>query len=250
MDRLIYTAMTGASQTLNRQAAVAHNLANVSTAGYRAEEHRLRAVQVQSHAAQPGLSTRAFVVDASTHTDFTPGSQIYTGRDFDMAVQGAGWIAVQAPDGGEAYTRNGNFELSVNGVLQTRSGLPVQGDGGPISIPPEVKVSIGVDGTVSVVPESGAQHTVNVVGRIKLVSPPEAEMVRGEDGLFRLRNGGPAPVDEQARIAAGYTEGSNVNAAEQMVTMISLARQFEMQMKMLTTADTNDRAAAQLLSVR
>lgn len=250
MDRLIYTAMTGASQTLNRQAAVAHNLANVSTAGYRAEEHRLRAVQVQSHAAQPGLSTRAFVVDASTHTDFTPGSQIYTGRDFDMAVQGAGWIAVQAPDGGEAYTRNGNFELSVNGVLQTRSGLPVQGDGGPISIPPEVKVSIGVDGTVSVVPESGAQNTVNVVGRIKLVNPPEAEMIRGEDGLFRLRNGGPAPVDEQARIAAGYTEGSNVNAAEQMVTMISLARQFEMQMKMLTTADTNDRAAAQLLSVR
>ncbi|MDO9449145.1 MAG: flagellar basal-body rod protein FlgF [Rugosibacter sp.] len=250
MDRLIYTAMTGASQTLNRQAAVAHNLANVSTAGYRAEEHRLRAVQVQSHAAQPGLSTRAFVVDASTHTDFTPGSQIYTGRDFDMAVQGAGWIAVQAPDGGEAYTRNGNFELSVNGVLQTRSGLSVQGDGGPISIPPEVKVSIGVDGTVSVVPESGAQNTVNVVGRIKLVNPPEAEMVRGEDGLFRLRNGGPAPVDEQARIAAGYTEGSNVNAAEQMVTMISLARQFEMQMKMLTTADTNDRAAAQLLSVR
>lgn len=250
MDRLIYTAMTGASQTLNRQAAVAHNLANVSTAGYRAEEHRLRAVQVQTHAAQPGLSTRAFVVDASTHTDFTPGSQIYTGRDFDMAVQGAGWIAVQAPDGGEAYTRNGNFELSVNGVLQTRSGLSVQGDGGPISIPPEVKVSIGVDGTVSVVPESGAQNTVNVVGRIKLVNPPEAEMVRGEDGLFRLRNGGPAPVDEQARIAAGYTEGSNVNAAEQMVTMISLARQFEMQMKMLTTADTNDRAAAQLLSVR
>lgn len=250
MDRLIYTAMTGASQTLNRQAAVAHNLANVSTTGYRAEEHRLRAVQVQSNAAQKGLPTRAFVVDASTHTDFASGPLLYTGRNFDLAVQGNGWMAVQTPDGGEAYTRNGNFELNVNGVLQTRNGLPVQGDGGPISIPPDVKVSVGVDGTISVVPESGAQNTVNVVGRVKLVNPPEADLVRGDDGLFRLRDGGTAPVDERARVASGYTEGSNVNAAEQMVTMISLARQFEMQMKVLTSADANDRAATQILSSR
>jgi flagellar basal-body rod protein FlgF len=250
MDRLIYTAMTGASQTLNRQAAVAHNLANVSTTGYRAEEHRLRAVQVQSNAAQKGLPTRAFVVDASTHTDFASGPLLYTGRNFDLAVQGNGWMAVQTPDGGEAYTRNGSFELNVNGVLQTRNGLPVQGDGGPISIPPEVKVSVGVDGTISVVPESGAQNIVNVVGRVKLVNPPEADLVRGDDGLFRLRDGGTAPVDERARVASGYTEGSNVNAAEQMVTMISLARQFEMQMKVLTSADANDRAATQILSSR
>lgn len=250
MDRLIYTAMTGASQTLNRQAAVAHNLANVSTDGYRAEEHRLRAVQVQSNAAQKGLATRAFVVDASTHTDYAPGPQIYTGRPFDMAVQGQGWIAVQAPDGSEAYTRNGNFELSVNGILQTRSGWPVQGDLGPISIPPEVKVSVGIDGTVSVVEETGAQNTVNVVGRVKLVNPPEVDLVRGEDGLFRLKDGSAAPADEGARIAAGYIEGSNVNPAEQMVTMISLARQFEMQMKLLSAAQANDTAATQLLSSR
>lgn len=250
MDRLIYTAMTGASQTLNRQAAVAHNLANVSTAGYRAEEHRLRAVQVQSNAAQKGLPTRAFVVDASTHTDFTSGPMLFTGRPFDMAVQGPGWMAVQTPDGGEAYTRSGDFELNINGVLQTRNGLPVQGDGGPITIPPDVKVSVGVDGTISVIPESGAQNIVNVVGRVKLVNPPEADLVRGEDGLFRLRDGGTAPVDERARIAAGYTEGSNVNAAEQMVNMISLARQFEMQMKVLSSADANDRAATQILSSR
>jgi flagellar basal-body rod protein FlgF len=248
MDRLIYTAMTGASQTLNRQAAVAHNLANVSTTGYRAEEHRLRAVQVQSNAAQKGLPTRAFVVDASTHTDFAPGPQIFTGRAYDMAVQGPGWFAVQAPDGSEAYTRNGSFEINVNGVLQTRNGLSVQGDGGPISIPPDVKVSVGVDGTISVVPESGAQNIVNVVGRVKLVNPPEADLVRGEDGLFRLRDGGTAPTDERVRAASGYTEGSNVNAAEQMVTMISLARQFEMQMKVLSSADANDRAATQILS--
>jgi flagellar basal-body rod protein FlgF len=248
MDRLIYTAMTGASQTLNRQAAVAHNLANASTTGYRAEEHRLRAVQVQSQAAQ--LLTRAFVVDASAHTDFSHGPQMHTGRPFDLVVQGQGWLAVQTADGREAYTRNGGFEIDVNGVLKTYNGLPVQGDGGPISIPPEVKVTIGMDGTISTVPESGAQNTVNVVGRIKLVNPPEADLVRGEDGLFRLRNGQAAPLDEQVRVAEGYIEGSNVNAAEQMVNMISLARQFEMQMKMLSTADANDRAATQILSSR
>jgi flagellar basal-body rod protein FlgF len=250
MDRLIYTAMTGASQTLNRQAAVAHNLANVSTTGYRAEEHRLRAVQVQSNAQQKGLATRAFVVDASTHTDYTSGPMVNTGRPLDMAVQGQGWFAVQLQDGSEAYTRNGSFEINVNGILQTRNGLPVQGDGGAITIPPEVAVSVGGDGTISALPESGAQNTVSVIGRLKLVNPPEADLVRGEDGLFRLRDRGTAPTDERVVVAAGNLEGSNVNPAEQMVTMISLARQFEMQMKMLSTADANDKAATQILTSR
>ena len=250
MDRMIYTAMTGASQTMNRQAAVAHNLANVSSTGYRAEEHRLRAVQVQSNAAEKGLSTRAFTVDASTHSDFTPGPMIATGRAFDFAVQGQGWIAVQMPDGSEAYTRNGSFELSVNGILQTRNGLPVQGDGGPITIPAEVKITVGTDGTLSAIPESGAQNVVNVIGRVKLVNPPEADLVRGEDGFFRVAGGGAAEVDPSVRLAGGYIEGSNVNAAEQMVSMISLARQFEMQMKVISSADANDRAGTQILSSR
>jgi flagellar basal-body rod protein FlgF len=250
MDRLIYTAMTGASQTLNRQAAVAHNLANVASAGYRAEEHRLRAVQVQSNAQQKGLPTRAFAVDASTHTDYTSGPMMITGRPLDMAVQGAGWFAVQLADGSEAYTRNGSFEINVNGIVQTRSGLPVQGDGGAIAIPPDVKISVGADGTMSAVPETGAQNTVSVIGRVKLVNPPEADLVRGEDGLFRLRDGSAAPTDERVTITAGSLEGSNVNPAEQMVTMISLARQFEMQMKMLSAADANDKAATQILSSR
>ena len=250
MDRLIYTAMTGASQTLSRQAAVAHNLANVSSTGYRAEEHRLRAVQVQSNAAQKGLPTRAFAIDASTHTDYTSGPLTITGRPLDMAVQGVGWIALQLPDGGEAYTRNGSFEINVNGIMQTRSGLPVQGDGGPIAIPPDAKISIGGDGTISSLPESGAQNTVSVIGRVKLANPAESDLVRGDDGLFRLRDGSAAPSDERIRVVAGSLEGSNVNPAEQMVAMISLARQFEMQMKILSTADANDRAATQLLSSR
>jgi flagellar basal-body rod protein FlgF len=250
MDRLIYTAMTGASQTLNRQAAVAHNLANVASAGYRAEEHRLRAVQVQSNAQPKGLPTRAFAVDASTHTDFTAGPMMVTGRPLDMAIQGPGWFAVQLADGSEAYTRNGSFEVNVNGIVQTRSGLPVQGDGGALAIPADVKIAVGADGTMSAIPETGAQNTVNVIGRVKLVNPPEADLVRGEDGLFRLRDRSAAPVDERVTITAGSLEGSNVNPAEQMVTMISLARQFEMQMKVLSAADANDKAATQILASR
>ena len=230
---------------------MAHNLANVTSTGYKSEEHRLRAVQVQTHNRDPSaLPTRAFVVDASTHTDYSEGPMNYTGRQLDLAMQGKGWIALAMPDGTEAYTRNGSLELNVNGVVQTRTGIPVQGDGGPISIPPDVKVSIARDGTVSVIPETGAQNIVNNVGRIKLVNPPEGDLVRGADGLFRLRTGDPAPVDENAKVAAGYLENSNVNPVEQMVTMISLARQFEMQMRMVTTAEADDRAATQVIASR
>ena len=252
MDRLIYTAMTGASQTLNRQAAVANNLANVTSTGYRAEEHRLRAVQVQAQGASRGtaLPTRAFTADASTHTDFSAGPMQFTGRSLDFSVQGQGWIALAMPDGSEAYTRNGSLELSLEGVLQTRDGTPVQGDGGPISVPPDQKISIGRDGTVSVIPETGAQNTVNAIGRIKLVNPPVTDLVRGGDGLFRLQSGDPAPLDEQTQIANGYLEGSNVNPVEQMVSMISLSRQFEMQVKMLSMADANDQAATRVLSAQ
>jgi flagellar basal-body rod protein FlgF len=245
MDKLIYTAMTGAKHTLGRQAAVANNLANVSSTGYRAEEHRLRAVPIVSEA----MPTRAFVVDSSVANDFTPGPMQHTGRTLDVAVQGQGWIAVQAQDGSEAYTRNGSLEVNVNGVLQTRSGLPVLGDGGPISIPPDNEITIAKDGTISIVPRSGAQNTVSAVGRLKLVNPSENELVRGTDGLFRLSSS-EAEADNKVALASGYLEGSNVNVVEQMVTMISLARQFDMQTKLLQSAEANDRAAAQLLASR
>jgi flagellar basal-body rod protein FlgF len=252
MDRAIYTSMTGASQTLSRQASVAHNLANVSTNGYRSEEHRLRAVEIQrkGEALKTALPTRAFVVDASTHTDFSSGPLMPTGRELDVAIKGKGWVALAMPDGTEAYTRSGSLEINLNGVLQTKSGISVAGDGGQITIPPEVKVTLGRDGTISVIPESGAQNVVNVVGRIKLVNPPEANLVRGGDGLFRMNDRSAAPVDDAVQMVGGYTEGSNVNPVEQMVSMISLSRQYEMQIKMLQSADTNDRAATQILSTR
>jgi flagellar basal-body rod protein FlgF len=151
------------------------------------------------------------------------------------------------PDGSEAYTRDGSLELNVNGVLQTRSGIPVQGDGGPITIPPDNKVSIASDGTVSVVPETGVQNTANTIGRIKLVNPAQADLERGGDGLFRVRGGAAAPLDEKVKVAGGYLEGSNVNPVSQMVSMISLSRQFDMQMQMITNAQANDRSAGQVL---
>ncbi|NMF91371.1 flagellar basal-body rod protein FlgF [Aromatoleum petrolei] len=246
MDRLIYTAMTGAKHTMGQQAAVSHNLANATSTGFRAELHKLRAVPVQGE----GLATRAFVVDASVASNFEAGPMQHTGRPLDVAVEGKGWLVVQLPDGREAYTRDGSLQLSPNGVVQTRSGLPVLGDGGPVTIPPDNEFLIGKDGTISALQAGGAENVINVIGRLKLVNPPEASLVRGDDGLFRLQDGAVAPQDENVRVAGGYLEGSNVSVVDQMVQMISLARQFEMQTKMLQTAEANDRAGAQVLSAR
>ena len=246
MDRLIYTAMTGAKHTLEQQAAVANNLANATSTGFRSEMHRLRAVEVQTDA----LRTRSFTVDASVATDYTAGPIQFTGRSYDAAVEGKGWFTVGMPDGTEAYTRNGNFEVSPNGVLQTRAGQPVIGEnGGPITIPPDSVVTIGRDGSISVI-EAGANTVVNIVDRLKMVNPPEETLERGDDGLFRTTDGLPVPLDETVQVAGGYLEGSNVKVVDQLVAMISLARQFEMQTRMLQTAETNDRAAAQILSNR
>ena len=245
MDRLIYTAMTGANQAFMRQAGVANNLANASTTGFRAMEHRFRAVPVQG----PGAPTRAFVVDASVANVFDQGPMMATGRPLDVAVQGAGWIAVEGPNGGEAYTRAGNLQVNVNGQLQTASGLNVLGDGGPIAIPPDNSITISPDGTVSAVPLFGTPNNVNVVGRIKLVNPPENQLVRGDDGLFRMQGGAPVEVDENVKLASETLEGSNVDPVDSMVSMISLARQFETQIKMLQTADANANKASQILSM-
>lgn len=244
MDKLIYTAMTGARSALERQADIAHNLANASSTGYRAEEHRLRAVPVLSQA----LPTRAFVIDASVANDYTPGPLQQTGRALDVAVQGQGWLALALPDGTEAYTRNGSLEVNVNGVLQTRGGIPVQGDGGPISIPQDNEITIGKDGLISLKPVSGAQNQVSQIGSLKLVNPPETDLVRGADGLFRLRGGDVAEADPNVQVAAGFLEGSNVNVVDQMVAMISLSRQFEMQTQMLAKAESNDQAATRILA--
>ncbi|MFN3545764.1 MAG: flagellar basal-body rod protein FlgF [Thiobacillus sp.] len=243
MDRLIYTAMTGAKQILLQQATTAHNLANATTTGFRAQVDQFRAVPVQG----APLPTRAFVVDSTTGSDFRAGAIQHTGRDLDVAVQGAGWIAVRAADGSEAYTRNGSLKVDENGVLQTRDGLTVQGDGGALAIPPGRNLAVARDGTISLVPDGSDATGLTTVGRIKLVNPRERDLVRGDDGLFRLRSGAPAPADPNVTLVSGALESSNVNVVDEMVNMISLARQFEMQMKILQRADENDAKAARLL---
>jgi flagellar basal-body rod protein FlgF len=247
MDRMIYTAMTGAKHTLGQQAAMSNNLANANTTGFRAETSVLRAVPVFSEA----LATRAFVVDSSAGADFRSGTVQQTGRDLDVAVQGPGWIAVRLEDGSEAYTRNGNLHVSANGILQTRNGLNIQGEEGVIAIPPGSTITVAKDGTVSTVairPGSNESNVVLTAGRIKLVNPPEAQLTRGADGLFRFA-GGAADVDANVTLLNGALEGSNVNVVEALVDMISLSRQFETHMKLLKNAEGNAQRASSLLSM-
>lgn len=244
MDRVVYVAMTGAREVARQQAAVSHNLANISTTGFKAELNVFRALPVVGE----GARTRAFVLETTPAADYSPGAMQVTGRSLDVAVRGAGWLAVQDAAGQEAYTRMGDLQTSVNGILQTGSGLNVVGDGGPIAVAPDQEVLIASDGTVSTVPPGANRSAVEIAGRLKLVNPPEADLVRGDDGLFRLNGGQPAPADETVKLALGTLESSNVNPAEALVNMISLARQFDAQMRVLRTAEENHRAGDKVLA--
>jgi flagellar basal-body rod protein FlgF len=251
MDRLIYTAMTGASHVMERQASLSSNLANTSTTGYRSTVNAFRAVPLVGE----GLPTRTFVVNSTTGYDFTPAPLQRTGRTLDVGLNGKGWIAVLLPDGKEGYTRDGNLQVSQNGILQTRSGYPVIDDTGQvrslgqISIPPDSEITIAADGTLSTVPSGATPSQVTTIGRLKLVNPPENQLVRGADGLFRTQNGNPVAADANVTITPGSVEGSNVSAVGAMVDMISIARQFEMQMQMLKTASDDAQQASQLLHI-
>jgi flagellar basal-body rod protein FlgF len=246
MDRLLYTAASGAKHILDQQATAANNLANVTTTGFRAQIDAFRAVPLH---AEGTLPTRAFVVSETVSSDMRSGPLQMTGRDLDVALKGKGWIALQMPDGSEAYTRNGALKMNENGLLQSNSGHAVQGDGGPISVPPEVSVSIAGDGTISTIATTTKPGAPTVLGRIKLVNPPEQDLVRGDDGLFRLKGGAQAPADPMVTVAGGALEGSNVSPVDTMVTMIALARSFELQLKLMTDAENNAAKAAQILAL-
>lgn len=241
MDRLIYTAASGARALMERQDSLTHNLANANTHGFRADQAVFRAVPVRGD----GVPTRVVAIEATSGFDEASGAIETTGRPLDVAVRGQGYLAVQAPDGTEAYTRAGALQVSAEGVLVTPSGLPVAGEGGPLNIPPGTTVSIAADGTVSAQPAAGPAQAV---GRLKLVNPAAAELRKGDDGLLRMATGEDAPPDAQVRLVAGALEGSNVNVVEAMVGMIAAQRQFETQMKLLQHAEQNDQRGAQLLA--
>ena len=245
MDRLIYTAMTGANAAAMRQAVLSNNLANASTTGFRAEMATFRAVPVEGD----GASTRVFAHEATAGYLDTPGSVQRTGRALDAMAKDNAWFAVQSLDGTEAYSRNGAIDVATDGTLINSNGLPMLSDSGaPLTAPPGAEISLGTDGTVSV-KQAGQPSTA--LGKLKLIRPTaEDPLKRGTDGLFRATSGEPLNTDPLARLEPGALEGSNVNAVETMVGMIQVARQFEVQMRMLQNAEANDKSASQLLASR
>ena len=240
MDRMIYLSMAGAKAAMQRQDVLSNNLANVSTNGFRAELQAFRSVPVRGD----GASTRAFALETSIGYNPEPGVVSGTGRNLDVAMGGNSWMAVQATDGTEAYTRAGALDVNADGILVMRNGLQVQGDGGAISVPDNAELAIGTDGTVTAKTQDSVRPTT--IGRIKMVTP-EAPLQRGTDGLFRAADGNDLPQDANAKLQDGALEGSNVSPVETMVAMISAARQFEQQMKLLQIAQTQGQESSKLL---
>lgn len=243
MNKSLYVAMTGASEILNAQAVNNFNLANVDTVGFKAELSAFQSQAVQGS----GYPSRVYATDSTVGWNDTPGSMITTGRPLDVAVQGQGFIAVQGPNGKEAYTRNGDLHVEASGLLVTSTGQLVLGSSGPISVPPSASIKIGSDGTVSAVPLGQTPDTLVTVGRIKLVNPPPTSLVRGGDGLFVMANGKNAPANASVQLASGVLESSNVDVANAMVNMIDLARSFDLQVKVMKADKSNSAASSQML---
>ena len=243
MDEMIYLAMTGAKQTEYAQSINSNNLANVSTTGFKADLHSFSSIPIDG----PGVETRINAVVDSYGTDFSKGAVNHTGRDLDIAVRGDGFIAVQTADGTEAYTRRGDLRVEAGGLLATGDGHLVVGDGGPVAIPPNSSLLIGIDGTISVQPLGQGPETLAIVDRIKLVSPGPENLQKGEDGLFHLIDETTADADASVSLTSGALEQSNVNVAKTLVNMIELARQYEMQVNVIKTSEENADASAMLM---
>jgi flagellar basal-body rod protein FlgF len=243
MDRLVYVAMSGAKETLRAQAANNHNLANASTTGFRADLSAFQSRAVQG----AGEPSRVYATNSSVGWVATNGQLLQTGRDLDVAINGSGWLAVQGPDGREAYTRAGDLRIDADGTLKNGAGHAVLGDGGPIIVPPNASLTVAGDGSVSIVPLGQSPTTVATVGRIKLVNPDAGAVTRGSDGLFRMKDGSDASADASVHLVSGATETSNVNVAETMTQMIELARRYELQVKAIRTAEEDAASGTRLL---
>ena len=244
MDRGLYVAMTGAKQIMYAQAVNNGNIANADTVGFMADFVGFASAPIYG----PGYPSRVNAVADGTGIDFRAGVMRETGRNLDIAVNGSGYIAVQAPDGSEAYTRAGDLRVNANGMVTTMSGLPVLSNSGPVSVPPSTQVTIGADGTVSVVPLGLGPSAQSQVDRIKLVNPPPQNLVKGPDGLLHLVGGGKAKLDPTVTVTSGVLESSNVNAAQSLVNMIELQRLYDLQIKSMNSTDQNEQSAERLLS--
>ena len=243
MDKLLYVAMSGAKETLRAQAANNHNLANASTTGFKAD---LSAFQSRA-VTGPGYASRVYAQDNVVGWDSSVGSQQETGNALDVSVNGTGYLAVQDSTGNEAYTRAGDLHVDPSGQLLTATGQPVLGDNGPISVPPYSSITVAKDGSISIVPLGSTAQTNAIVARLKLVNPPANTLQRGADALFHSTSTDPVEADAATTVTPGTLESSNVNIASAMVNMIELARQFDMQIKAVHSADENAQSATKLL---
>jgi flagellar basal-body rod protein FlgF len=246
MDKALYIAMTGAKHNMLAQTNHANNMANINTTGFRADFAQARSMPIYNGEGQP---TRAYALTESPGTDFQHGPMINTGNELDLAISGPGFIAVQAPDGTEAYTRAGSLNIDANGVLRTSNGLAVLGNGGPITFPPLEKLEIGADGSLSIVAQGQGPEAMVELNRIRLVNPDLANIEKGDDGLFRQRDGQPALPDGEVRVLGGFLEGSNVNAINEFTQILSLSRQYEMQVKFMKSIEENSTSSASLLQI-
>jgi flagellar basal-body rod protein FlgF len=245
MDRLIYTSLTAMRGSMARQTAVANNLANAQTTGFRGEIARAQAVWLDGQ----GTDARAFGVEEVVGADMRPGTVIATGRDLDIALQGDALLAVQAADGSDAYTRRGDLQLSASGLLTTGDGHPVLGDGGPITLPPADSIAIEGDGRILIVPQGGDASQPQEVGRLRLATSAGLEIVKGLDGLFRTSDGGVLPDDPDARLVARSLEGSNVNPTAALVEMIEASKAWDTHLKLISSARELDSAGASLMQL-
>ena len=243
MDRGLYVAMTGAKQIMQAQAVNNNNIANADTTGFRADAVSFTSEPIYG----PGYATRVNAVAGDAGIDFSSGVMVSSGNPLDIAVNGKGFIAVQGADGKEAYTRAGNLHVTESGSVLTATGLPVLSETGPLQIPPATHITIGSDGTVSVVPLGLAASAQSQIDRVKLVNPQTKDLQKGADGLLRLRSGGTAPTDESVTVSSGVLESSNVNPAVSLVNMIELQRLYELQIKSLNSTDTNEQSAERLM---
>ncbi len=244
MDKMLYIAMSGAKQNMHALSVTANNLANAKTTGFKADLANARSMQ----AFGEGMPTRVFSMTERSGQNFDSGAFLTTGRDLDLAIQGQGWLAVQTKDGSEAYTRNGQLKLNNNGALETSGGDLVIGETGPIFLPlPVSNIDVASDGTIMIQPEGAPSSVQEEVGRIKFVNPDNRFIEKGNDGLFRRKDGNNEPADVTVKVASGAIESSNVNPIGEMTDMIALQRQFEMQLKMMKTAEEVDSSASSLL---
>jgi len=244
MEPVLYNAINGARLDLDRQSVGSHNLANLNTPGFKQDLTIAESMRMTG----PLGSTQSMIVGQETVPDLSPGTLMTTGRDLDVAVVD-GWFAVQGKNGQEGYTQAGNFRISENGTLVTASGQPVLGDGGPIAIPPADRIEIGVDGTISIVPVGADPNELAILDRLKLVKIDNQDVIKDQEGLIRLKNGGVLEADPNLRVEKGALMSSNVNPIDQMVQMIEYSRNYEQLMKNMQGMKENARRLAQFLQI-